>query len=380
MSHVSLPSRSLLFAFMITSLAGCAGGGAVTTAAGDASTAEDTRAAVLAARADALIDAQVEATGPGIDVRVVKDGQVIYTRRKGLADIAGQVSIGPATVFQIASVAKPMTAVAVMQLVEQRRLSLDDSILKWLPMLPPAWHAMTIRHLLSHRAGLPDCCTNMSPVTLAALDGTANAQFVQRHVIDDTLSFSPGASVRYSNMGYVMLAEIVAAASGERFPEYMRDHVFAPAGMASTWVFGSSPPAGVPLALSHGTSPQTWGITFALTGPFNVFSTADDLLAFSAALRDGRLLSSESLRQMTADQSGAKMTGLNAHYGFGWVVPAGGSGAMWYAHTGELDGYNALLHNFGRPGLVIAMVGNGGVATARLRNALQSVVFEVYRN
>jgi CubicO group peptidase (beta-lactamase class C family) len=267
-----------------------------------------------------------------------------------------------------------------MQLVEQRRLSLDDSILKWLPMLPPAWHAMTIRHLLSHRAGLPDCCTDMSPATLAALDGTANAQFVQRHVIDDTLSFSPGASVRYSNTGYVMLAEIVAAASGERFPEYMRDHVFAPAGMASTWVFGSSPPAGVPLALSHGTSLLTHGITFALTGPFNVFSTADDMLAFAAALRDGRLLSSESLRLMTTDQSGAALARWNANYGFGWFVPAGGSGAMWYAHGGEMDGYMARLHDLGRPGLMISMVGNGGVPTARLMNALQSVVFEVYRN
>jgi CubicO group peptidase (beta-lactamase class C family) len=379
MGFGSLLSRRL-FAFMTIWLAGCAGGTPVGTAAGDPPIAEDTRAAVLAARADALIDAQVEATGPGIDMRVVKDGQVIYTRRKGLADIAGQVSIGPATAFQIASVAKPMTAVAVMQLVEQKRLSLDDSILKWLPMLPPAWHAMTIRHLLSHRAGLPDCCTNMSPATLAALDGTANAPFVQRHVHDDTLSFSPGASVAYSNTGYVMLAEIVAAASGERFPEYMRDRVFAPAGMTSTWVFGSSPPAGVPLALSHGTSHVTHGITIALTGPFNVFSTADDMLAFSAALRDGRLLSSETLRLMTTDQSGAALARWNANYGFGWFVPAGGSGAMWYAHTGEMDGYMARLHDLGRPGLMIAMVGNGGVPTARLMNALQSVVFEVYGN
>jgi CubicO group peptidase (beta-lactamase class C family) len=116
MSYMSLPCRRLVFAFVITWLAGCAGGAAVGTAAGDAPTAEDTRATVLAARADALIDAQVEATGPGIDIRVVKDGQVIYTRRKGLADIAGQVSIGPATAFQIASVAKPMTAVAVILL------------------------------------------------------------------------------------------------------------------------------------------------------------------------------------------------------------------------------------------------------------------------
>jgi D-alanyl-D-alanine carboxypeptidase len=380
-SYVSLLRRRIAAAFVITWLAGCSGGAAVGTTTGDAPIAEGTRAAVLAVRANALIDAQVAATGPGIDMRVVNAGQVIYTRSKGLADIAGQVSIGPATAFQIASAAKPMTALAVMQLAEQRRLSLDDSILKWLPMLPPTWHAMTIRQLLSHRAGIPDCCTNIPPAMLSFLDGADNAQLIQRYVQDDAVSFSPGSSASYSNSGYVMLAEIVAAASGEPFPEYMRNHVFVPAGMKSTWVLGSSPPAGVPLALSNGTSLKTFGVTFALTGPFNVFSTADDMLAFAAALLDGRLLSSESLRQMTADQSGAKVkNSQNAHYGFGWFVPVGGSGATNYAHSGEMDGYQARLQVGQGSGLVIAMVGNGGVPSAQLMNALQSVVLELYGN
>ena len=168
---------------------------------------------------------------PGASVLVIRGGAVVCRRAYGLADLEGHVAATPATNYRLASMTKQFTAAAVLLLEEDGRLSLDDRIRKWLPTLPGAVDACTIRHLLTHVSGLID----YEELIPAGQSRQLRDDDVLRVLeSQDRTYFTPGARFRYSDTGYSLLALIVGRAAREDFASFLRRRIFLPLGMHGT--------------------------------------------------------------------------------------------------------------------------------------------------
>jgi CubicO group peptidase (beta-lactamase class C family) len=174
--------------------------------------------------------------GPGLAVWLEVDGEVIYDKWAGLAQKDKRIPIDGNTTFELASASKPMTAVAVMHLVENGMLGLDDAAIKWIPDLPAQWSSITVRNLLTQTAGIPDYMNQINATRLMGLDGLTNAHLLKKWENQTSLNFPPGSQVEYSNSNYVVLAEIVAKACGLSFGQCLRQRIFQPLGMTNTRV------------------------------------------------------------------------------------------------------------------------------------------------
>jgi CubicO group peptidase (beta-lactamase class C family) len=336
------------------------------------------RQAYLTTELDRFFETQQDALQPGVSMMIVKDGAVVYRRNKGMADINQGLSITTDTSFDIASLTKPITAIAIMQLMERRLLSLNDSILKWLPNLPSAWHDITIHHLLSHQSGIPDCCSGISQVKFQELDGLNNQEIIQRIAKTDSLLFVPGNYARYSNSNYILLSEVIAKAGGMSYTEFLRSNIFNPLGI-SPHFYGEIPHTGESLALNQGKSLKIFGINYLVTGSDGIFASASDLQALTTGLLAGKLLLMDSLQVMTMDHSKMKVKdSVPFHYGYGWHVSAQGRGMEIFAHPGGSDGYTALWRINYKTGLTIIQLSNGGASTSQLMNSITNLTLFVY--
>ncbi|MGE0041964.1 MAG: serine hydrolase domain-containing protein [Vicinamibacterales bacterium] len=311
-------------------------------------------------RVRALARAALASTGaPGLSVAIGGEGVVQWAEGFGLADVEQQVPVTPDTVFRIASISKPITATAVMQLVERGRVSLDDPIRKWVPAFPAKGEqTITIRHLLTHTSGIRHYKDGeFNQVSAFGSVDEAIAIFK-----DDPLLFAPGTRYSYSTYGYNLLAGVVERASGLTFEAYVRDRVWAPAGMTRTalehpqdivmrrarqYVRGPAP-AGVRNA------PYTdLSIKWAGGG---VISTASDLVRFELALESGALVKPGTLEQMRTAATLAD--GSRTGYGLGWMVQTGADGRRSFAHSGGATGGTTYLLRDGATGLTVAVLAN----------------------
>ncbi|MBC7703869.1 MAG: beta-lactamase family protein [Rhodoferax sp.] len=332
----------------------------------------------MTSRIDEILQSQQDPQAPGISILLRKNGVLIYDNGKGVADAAQGAQITSATVFQLASVTKPITAIAVMQLVEAGRLSLDDSVLRWLSGLPASWSAITVRHLLAHRSGVPDYVVNVPVAQIPLLDGLTNEGLLQRFSLDARLDFSPGSAAAYSGSNYVLLAEIIARATGQRYADYLRERIFEPLGMRSTFVSGAAVPANISLALNRATQTTTWGIHLLTMGDMGIFSSVTDLDLLLRAFRAGQLVSAASVQAMTVAQSGEAINKGGEFYGFGWVVPGNISQPTVFAHSGQMDGFRSLVRINQQQDMELVMLSNGGEATLQVMNAVRGAVQQIY--
>ena len=191
-----------------------------------------TSAAPVLTPPDAGIDGLMQAYDgqvPGAAVLVLHDGQPVFRRGYGLAVLEDGTTITAASNFRLASVSKQFTAAAVLLLVEDGLLGLDQPARQWLPELPPAAAAITIRQLLSHTGGLLDYEDLMDPADPRQVHD-ADVLTLLSH--EDRLNFAPGTQYRYSNSGYALLAMIVGRASGQDFASFLQQRIFRPLGMA----------------------------------------------------------------------------------------------------------------------------------------------------
>ena len=175
---------------------------------------------------------------PGVAIGIVKDGELAYANGFGLADIAGDTPVSSQTLFQIASVSKTLVAVAILQLAEQGLVDLDAPVTEYLPyftLTEPESRDITIRQLLTHTAGMPDVANWIAEVRNQELrtDEMALEEYI-RSLNDESLQILPGESFMYSSIGYDVLGDVIAKASGQSFEEYMRDSVLIPLGMKNS--------------------------------------------------------------------------------------------------------------------------------------------------
>src|SRR5215469_2030939 len=174
-------------------------------------------------------------------VLVARAGQVLLDAGYGLADRVTRTPNGPATIFQIGSITKQFTAMAVVILAQQRKLRLDEPACDYLPGCPSSWRPITIAELLTHTSGIADWSTwNLTgPLPGEAADPITA---IVTHAEAEPLAFQPGTQAAYSNPVHVVLGEIIQHISGVSYAAFLHEHVFAPLGMAHTGVYQGQPP------------------------------------------------------------------------------------------------------------------------------------------
>jgi D-alanyl-D-alanine carboxypeptidase len=296
---------------------------------------------------DAYLAARASAGDFSGVVAIAKDGKTVFEKAYGMADREKKTPAAAGTRFNIASIGKAFTKTAVGQLVAEGRLALTDTIGRWLPDYPnPKARAATIDQLLNHQAGIADFFGPRFDKTPKA-SFASNADYY-RFVSAQPLLFDPGTSRQYCNGCYVVLGEIIAKISGQRYEDYITEHVFKPAGMTGAGFFRSDRlPAGVAeqyskqLPASPGTlqnARDAHGVTGSAAG--GAYASAGDLLAFDNAVRMGKLLD-------------AKMT---AWFLGGEPASAGARARGGIGIAGGAPGTNALLETDER--WAVAVVGN----------------------
>jgi CubicO group peptidase (beta-lactamase class C family) len=315
----------------------------------------DSDPSVLGRLAD---DMRVALGLPGLSIAVASADGVAWAQGFGLADIEQHVPARPDTVFRLASISKPITAVAVMQLVERGLISLDDPIQKYVPSFPRKPQGeIRLRHLLTHTSGVRHYRGNEFRMSdsFPTLD---RAITVFR---DDPLEFAPGERFHYSTYGYNLLAGVIESATGRSFDDYLRTNVFAAAGMTSATL--ERPQDIVRGRARHylrGATPLSF-----LNAPYvdlsvkwaggGMIGTALDVARFDIALNQGRLLKPDTLEQMYV--SGRLNNGWLTGYGLGWMVGQEG-GRLLVAHSGGAMGGTTYLLRDPRARLSAAVLTN----------------------
>jgi len=295
----------------------------------------------LSGQIKALFDTSDTPDTPGgFAAAVIKDGQVLFQGAYGFADSEHKVPFTVQTVSDLASVAKQFTGFAVATLVQQKRLSLDDDIRRYLPELPDFGDTITVRHLLHHTSGIRDW------VGLVKLSGRYDEdvitdEFLMRLVLNQKdLNFRPGERFQYSNTGYFLLANIVSRVTGKPFAEWMRDNVFLPLGMTDTF-FSDDHRAIVPNRASpyrkYGNGAlQNSNSNLEAYGSSSLFSTLADMLKWVSNFETRRLGGPEVWDMML--QRGVLNNGKTVNYGFGLSIN-GNDGSLNFGHGGSWAGY-----------------------------------------
>ncbi|MEJ7746660.1 MAG: serine hydrolase domain-containing protein [Luteimonas sp.] len=290
---------------------------------------------------------------PGASVLVVKDGVAIVRRSYGLANVEDAIAATPATNYRLASVTKQFTAAAILLLVEDGRVALDDRVRKWLPSLPHATDAITLRHLLTHTSGVIDYEDVMSQTTTIQLRDADVLRLLQSH---DRTYFAAGSGYRYSNSGYALLALVVERVSHRGFPAFLRENIFLPLAMHDTLAYVQGGPAIADRAYGYSEIEKSWkrtdqSPTSAVLGDGGIYSSIDDLAKWDAALQDGRLLSDASRRLAFAPST--PTDDPQVAYGFGWRITGD---TLW--HSGETIGFRNVIVRYPRQRLTVAILSN----------------------
>jgi CubicO group peptidase (beta-lactamase class C family) len=250
---------------------------------------------------------------PGLALVVIKNGEVVKMNGYGLASRENGVPVTPDSVFEIASVIKPITATAVMLLVEQGKIKLDDPIVQYLPDSPTQWNDITVRHLLTHTAGLRKEYFQRSNYSRAGVFSALSRE---------PLRFKPGSEHHYSNAGYFLLGMIIEKVSGRRYMDFLAEKFFKPLGMMSTSVSDYSAIVKnrvVQYTLLNGMPVLMGGyVPDDLPSSYGVSSTVRDMAKWDIALAAGKLVKEPSLAVMWTPM---KLNNGSAYpYGFGWEI------------------------------------------------------------
>jgi CubicO group peptidase (beta-lactamase class C family) len=282
------------------------------------------------------------------EVLVAREGAIILNKGYGVADHKSGAPNTPRTPVRLASLTKQFTAMAILILQAQGRLSVADPICAHLDPCPPAWQPLTIRHLLTHTGGLPNY-TDFADFDERMGEPTTPEALIARFR-DMPLSFAPGSAYRYGNSGYTLLATIVERASGQSFDAFLRASIFEPLGMANT---GVDPNVG---AISFGAATYTGaGVeapfldTSTLFGAGNLYSTAEDLYRWDQALY-GEQLVPAALR----DEAFSPGQG---DYGYGWWI-TDHNGRRLISHQGNMSGVSTFIARYPDQQLTVIVLSN----------------------
>ncbi|RJS16011.1 serine hydrolase [Corallococcus sp. H22C18031201] len=306
----------------------------------------------------------------GASVVVIQDGRVVLRRAYGQAQLQPSVLATPQSHFRLASLSKQFTATAVLLLVQDRRLRLEDRVVDVLPGFPAALRDVRVRHLLQHTSGVWDY--------EAFVPDTHPVQVKDRDVLEliartDKTYFPPGTQVRYSNSGYALLALIVQQVSGMPFAQFLRERVFLPAGMTTTVAHEEGISIVAHRAFGYAAAPSRFipsdqSSTSAVLGDGGIYSSIDDLAAWDVAQEEHRILHADLQSQAWTPPTLPNDTAST--YGFGWFVDDD-QGLRRLSHHGETCGFtNAIVKYPDQRLTVIVLTNRRGWTPWRIAQAL----------
>lgn len=288
---------------------------------------------------DELLSGQFPQQQPGCQVLIAKQGEVIYRKAFGTADLQLGVPMKPEMVFNIASITKQFTAVAILQLEEQGKLSLQDSIRKFIPDYPPKGYNITIEHLLTHTSGIPDYMQiDYRSPSMERWD------FSPRQLIDSfkshPLQFEPGTRYSYSNSGYYILGYIIQIVSGKSYQEYIRTNLLDPLEMKQTWfdqdgILIPNRVRGYEKSGATFKNESYWSPTIEYSAG-GLISNVDDLFRWHKGLHSYKILKKETLER--AFRPYRVKDGSSTEYGYGWNIRTT-NGIRSIEHQGGLPAF-----------------------------------------
>jgi CubicO group peptidase (beta-lactamase class C family) len=292
---------------------------------------------------------------PGLALLVVRDGKTIKAQGYGFANVELQAPVKPETVFQSGSVGKQFTATAVMMLVEEGKLSLDDPLTKFFPEAPASWKSVRVRHLLSHTGGFGDYPENFD----YHHDRTEDQML--KLVEKQALAFPPGSRWAYSNLGYLTLGVVIHRVTGKFYGDFLHERIFQPLGMDTRIISEADiiPNRAAGYRLVKGElKNQEWvapGINTSADG--SLYFTILDLAKWDAALYTEQLLKRSSLEQMWTPVKLNDGTPNPGHYGFGWRI-AQQNGHRVIEHAGAWQGFTTNISRYVDDKLTVVVLTN----------------------
>jgi CubicO group peptidase (beta-lactamase class C family) len=304
---------------------------------------------VVAAQAPDAVDEYVQAEMekqhiPGLSLLVSRDGNPIRAQGCGLANVELQVPVKPETVFQSGSVGKQFTATAVMMLVEENKIGLEDPLTKFFPDAPAAWKQVTVRELLSHTAGFTDYPKNFN----FRKDYTEDE--VLKIIEGIPLAYPPGTKWSYSNLGYATLGILIHKVTGKFYGDFLQERIFKPLDMSTTRIISEADiipdrAAGYRLVKGELKNQEWVAPMINTTADGSLYFSINDLAKWDAALYTDKLLKRSSLQQMWTVAKLKNGQPNSGHYGYGWSIEEK-KGHKVVGHGGSWQGFKTHISRY----------------------------------
>lgn len=310
---------------------------------------------------DEFIEAEMARSSvPGVAIAVVSNGRLIRAQGFGYANLEHRVPVHPDTLFKTGATGMQLTAAAVMLLVEDGKIGLDDSVRRLLPEVPRSWQPITIRQLLNHTSGLP-----------ATPNGDFRADYSDRQLLDiiagQDLNFPAGTRWRFSYAEYIVLGFVVKRVSGEYYADLLKRRLFTPLGMHTARAIDESAiirnrASGYELRNGALRNAEWVSPTANSTADGSLYLSVVDYAAWASAISDRRILNAASWDEI--GKPARLNNGAACPYGFGWFLEAaaGVQGAWW--HSGSWQGFQTYALRYLAEDLTIAVFTNGEGADA----------------
>ncbi|MBN3520236.1 beta-lactamase family protein [Algoriphagus lutimaris] len=301
---------------------------------------ESLQAQSLETKIDSLLKEMFESEGPGAVFMVAKDGNPVYRKAFGMSNLELDVAMVPENVFQIGSMTKQFTAVGILILEEEGKLSIEDDVRKYIPDFPVQGEKLTIQHLLNHTSGIKDFTKMRSIMSIARTDQSPKemVDFFK----DEPVDFLPGEKFEYNNSGYVVLGYVMELVSGMSYEDFIEQRIFQILGMRNSRYASDRELVKMRAYGYHDRNGYTNKMWVSLTIPYasgSLMSTVDDLLIWQNALNTDVLLKQETLQKAFAP--GTLSNGEILTYGYGWHLKDF-EGVPVREHGGSVFGFKSM--------------------------------------
>jgi len=311
---------------------------------------------------DSLLGTIYKTDAPGISISIIQKGELIFKKSYGLADLERKTQLHPTTNFNVGSLTKQFTALAILQLAENNKLRLDDHAGKFFPGFDKkVAETVTVKELLTHSSGIIDHydLTDTKNIKHAHIDDVLNA--IKN---TDSTYFIPGSHFRYSNTAYCLLSLIIEKVSGLSYAHYLQKNIFKPLGMKKTVVWSEKEKIeNEASGYEFDTVTKTFkrsganeNIFFSTEGDGGIYTSVDDYLKWFTALQSGKVFAVDMVRQARTSQFPIS-EGDHLSYGYGWFIDESLKPFKVY-HSGSNGGFRACSFSIPEENFLIVIFSN----------------------